>query len=97
MLEQEHELFELPVKNGGLAFGDPVKADGNAFSLSKKATELRQKTARTGEDADVAAHHTHCVSILSTSAARRKADQASSSERLRANLPAPQQRTLKRS
>ena len=96
VLEQEHELFELPVKNGGLAFSDPVKAAGPAFSLSKKATELLQEAVCTGVDADVAAHHTHCVSILSTAAAKRKADQASSSERLRANLPAPQQRTLNR-
>ena len=36
------------------------------------------------------------MSILSTAAAKRKADQASSSERLRANLPAPQQSTLNR-
>ena len=96
VLEQEHELFELPVKNGGLAFSDPVKTAGPAFSLSKKATELLQEAVCTGEDADVAAHHTHCVSILSTAAAKRKADQASSSERLRAILPAPQQRTLNR-
>ena len=96
VLEQEHKLFELPVKNGGLAFCDPVKAAGPAFSLSKKATELLQEAVRTGEDADVAAHHTHCMSILSTAAAKRKADQASSSERLCANLPAPQQRTLNR-
>ena len=48
------------------------------------------------EDADVAAHHTHCMSILSTAAAKRKADRASSSEWLCANLPSPEQRTLNR-
>ena len=73
------------MKNGRLAFSDPVKAAGPRFSLSKKATELLQEAVRTGVDADVAAHHTHCVSILSTAAAKRKADQASSSERLCAN------------
>ena len=96
VLEQEHELFELPVKNEGFAFCDPVKAAGPAFSLSKTATELHQEAVCTGEDADVAAHHLHCMSILSNAAAKRKADQASSSERLRDNLPAPQQHTLNR-
>ena len=46
VLHEEHELFALPAKYGGLAIPDPTLTATVAYSVSKQATSILQQSVR---------------------------------------------------
>ena len=56
VLVQEHELFSLSVRYGGLALTDPVSTATNAFRISKASTTVLQKPVKSGNPVNIADH-----------------------------------------
>ena len=96
ILQDEHDLFALPVKNGGLALRNPVETAATSFRTSTTATTLLQDAVRSGTPADLAEHNAQCRRVLQKARSEAKEAAETAQKILMSELPNAQQRTLSR-
>lgn len=96
ILQDEYDLFALPVKNGGLALRNPAATAATSFRMSTTATTLLQHAIRTGSPADMGEHNAQCRRVQQKAQAEAR-DRAEVDLKVLLNkMPATQQRTLSR-
>ena len=96
VLGDEHTLFSLPAKLGGLAICDPTSTGSSAYTTSRAATEVLQTAIKTGDAVCMADHEQHCSSVLRDARAQRTQREKASLSSLLAEMPHDKRRTLKR-
>ena len=96
VLGDEHTLFSLPAKLGGLAICDPTSTGSSAYTTSRAATEVLQTAIKTGDAVCMADHEQHCSSVLRDARAHRTQREKTLLSSLLAEMPHDKRRTLKR-
>ena len=92
--EQEHQLFALPAKSGGLALEDPVEMAPSAYAISKEATAILHKLICSGDPIRTTDHTNHCQWVTWQASQSQEEQKAALSQQLLADLPKPEHRTL---
>ena len=96
VLQREHELFGLSVRNGGLALVDPVSTAGTAFRVSKAATAVLQEAVKSGDPVNMTDHDACRRSVTRNWQKERSSLEATHLDQLLLEMPAGPRRTLKR-
>ena len=96
VLGDEHTLFFLPAKLGGLAICDPTSTGSSAYTTSRAATEVIQTAIKTGDGVCMANHEQHCSSVLRDARAHCTKREKALLSSLLAEMPYDKRRTLKR-
>ena len=96
VLGDEHTLFSLPAKLGGLAICNPTSTGSSAYTTSRAATEVLQTAIKTGDAVCMADHEQHCSSVLRDARAHRTQREKALLSSLLAEMPHDKRRTLKR-
>uniref|UniRef100_A0A8D8RP38 Reverse transcriptase domain-containing protein n=1 Tax=Cacopsylla melanoneura TaxID=428564 RepID=A0A8D8RP38_9HEMI len=93
---EEHELFSLPAKLGGLGIKDPVLNAEKSFEISKKAVSVLTKSIKTREPLDIDEHNRNVKNVLNEAQHARHLEEKQRGETIIASLPEKQRRVMKR-
>ena len=93
VLHEEHELFALPAKYGGLAIPNPTLTATVAYSVFKQATSILQQSVRSGLPLVINNHTHQCKSSTSQASTKHDTRAIANSQRLLESLPPTAKRT----
>lgn len=93
---EEHELFSLPAKLGGLGIKNPVQTAEKAFEISKKAVAVLSRSIVTGENLDVHEHNMYVKKVLHEERHLRKLVEKEKSDEVISSLNNREKRTISR-
>ncbi len=96
VLKDDHYLFSLPAKKGGLAISDPTSTASPSFSASKSATAVLQASICSGDPVTFADHEHHCRSVLKAAREERESREEKLLSSVLATMPSERKRTLMR-
>mmetsp|Transcript_17038 Transcript_17038/g.22160 ORF Transcript_17038/g.22160 Transcript_17038/m.22160 type:complete len:168 (-) Transcript_17038:232-735(-) len=96
ILEKEFELFELPVKFGGMDLRNPVRTASLSFEDSLKATAMIQYSIEKGTNLDIFEHNENVKKKLENSKNLRNVYYKIQSETIANEFSTDQKRVIQR-
>ncbi|KAL1446441.1 hypothetical protein WDU94_000585 [Cyamophila willieti] len=93
---EEHQLFSLPARLGGLNIKDPVQNSRQSYEISVQANEKLTESIKTGSVLNIPEHNCHVLKVKNEARTKRQDDEKAASSDIIERLPERTRRTLKR-
>uniref|UniRef100_A0A8D8Y5M8 C2H2-type domain-containing protein n=1 Tax=Cacopsylla melanoneura TaxID=428564 RepID=A0A8D8Y5M8_9HEMI len=93
---EEHQLFTLPARLGGLNIKNPVQDSRHSHEISVRANEKLTESIKTGSMLNIAEHNCHVMEVTIDAREKRQEDEKIASSEVIETLPGRTQKTVKR-